>query len=421
MYQVRTDPYQRVLGVPGIRAVYGLNLLARIPVTAAPTALTLRVVLGLHRGFAASGLVAAAVALGAAAGSPLIGRMIDHRGARATLALTTVAQIVFWSAASVLPYAWLIPAAFAGGALSLPVFSLARQSVAALLPPADRQAGLSLDSMSVEVSFAIGPAMGVVAVTRLGSAPAMLVIGAAVAVAGLGLMALDPPTVGPDEGQAGRRASDGRAADDRTAPGPATPAPTTQRLTPTAVAALLATAGATFTLSGTDISLTASMRSFGHVGLLGVVVATWCMASLLGGFTYGLLHRRIEPLLLLILLAGLTVLLALAGSWWALLLLAVPSGLFCAPLLSSTAEVMTRVPPERRGRSLGLHTSALTLGNAAGAPLAGAAVDRWSSAGGFVTIGVLGAVLAALTLGAVHLRRSHSAPRETVDTGAALR
>jgi predicted MFS family arabinose efflux permease len=411
MYQVRTDPYQRVLGVPGIRAVYGLNLLARIPVTAAPTALTLRVVLGLHRGFAASGLVAAAVALGAAAGSPLIGRMIDRRGARATLALTTVAQIIFWSAASVLPFTWLIPAAFAGGALSLPVFSLARQSVAALLTPGDRQAGLSLDSMSVEISFAIGPAMGVVAVTRLGSAPAMLVIGAAVAVAGLGLIALDPPTIGPDEGPVGRRAADAQAADDRAA----------RWLTPTAVAALLATAGATFTLSGTDIGLTASMRAFGHVGLLGVVVATWCMASLIGGFTYGLLHRRLEPLLLLILLAGLTVLLALAGSWWALLILAVPSGLFCAPLLSSTAEVMTRVPPERRGRSLGLHTSALTLGNAAGAPLAGAAVDRWSPAGGFVTIGVLGAVLAALTLGAVHLRRNRLGPREAMNPEGAVR
>jgi MFS family permease len=408
MHQVRTDPYQRVLGVPGIRAVYGLNLLARIPVTAAPTALTLRVVLGLHRGFAASGLVAAAVALGATAGSPLIGRMIDHRGARATLVLTTMAQIVFWSAASVLPFAMLVPAAFVGGALSLPVFSLARQSVAALLPPGDRQAGLSLDSMSVEISFAIGPAMGVVAVTRLGSSPAMLVIGAAVAVAGLGLIALDPPTVGPGEGTA---ADGGRAGDDRTA----------RWLTPTAAAALLATAGATFTLSGTDIGLTASMRAFGHVGLLGVVVATWCMASLLGGFTYGLLYRRLEPLLLLILLAGLTVLLALAGSWWTLLLLAVPSGLFCAPLLSATAEVMTRVPSERRGRSLGLHTSALTLGNAAGAPLAGVAVDRWSPAGGFVTIGVLGAVLAALTLGAVHLRRRRRAPEEPILSQAAVR
>jgi predicted MFS family arabinose efflux permease len=180
-------------------------------------------------------------------------------------------------------------------------------------------------------------------------------------------------------------------------------------------------AGATFTLSGTDIGLTASMRAFGHVGLLGVVVATWSMASLLGGFTYGMLHRRREPLILLILLATLTVLLALAGSWWALLLLAIPSGLFCAPLLSSTAEVMTRVAPERRGRSLGLHTSALTLGNAAGAPLAGAAVDRWSPAGGFITVGVSGAVLAAVALVAVHLRRGRRAPRGETMTEPALR
>ena len=41
------------------------------------------------------------------------------------------------------------------------------------LPDPDRQAGMSLDSMSVEVSYSIGPALGVVAVTRLGSSTAM--------------------------------------------------------------------------------------------------------------------------------------------------------------------------------------------------------------------------------------------------------
>ena len=76
-----------------------------------------------------------------------------------------------------LPYDWLLPASFVGGTLSLPVFSLVRQAIAALLPDGDRQAGMTLDSMSVEVSYSIGPAIGVVAVTRLGSSTAMLVIG----------------------------------------------------------------------------------------------------------------------------------------------------------------------------------------------------------------------------------------------------
>jgi MFS family permease len=171
------------------------------------------------------------------------------------------------------------------------------------------------------------------------------------------------------------------------------------------MAALLATSGATLTLSGTDIALTASMRAFSHVDLLGLVVAAWAFASMVGGFIYGTMSKRWDPLLLLVLLTSLTVLMFFAGSWWTLLLLALPSGLFCAPLISSTVEVIAgSVAPERRGRALGVHTSALMLGNAAGAPLTGAVIDRASPGVGFVAIGVLGTVLAVTALTVRHLR-----------------
>jgi MFS family permease len=407
MTQVRTAPYARVLRVPGTRPLYGLALVSRIPVTAAPTALTLRVVLGLHKGFAESGLVAAAVALGMAFGAPLLGRLVDRRGARTVLILTTLAQALFWGLAGRLTYMGLVPAAFVAGALSLPVFSLTRQAIAALLPASDRQAGMSLDSMSVEISYSIGPALGVVAVTRLGSSAAMLIIGSAVVVAGIGLILFDPPTAPIDDPL------------EASGPHPATSA--TARgswLTPLAVAALVATAGATFTLSGTDIALTASMRAFGHVGLLGLVVAAWCLASLAGGFVYGTMPRRRDPLLLLVLLAALTVIMVLAGSWWALLLLSIPSGLFCAPLMSSTVEVIAgSVPPEMRGRALGVHTSALTLGSAAGAPLTGWAIDQTSPSAGFVAIGALGTILALGALAVRHHRSSRpSRGRVRVDS-----
>jgi MFS family permease len=410
---VGTAPYARVLRAPGVRALYLLALVSRIPVTAAPISLTLRVVLGLHEGFAKSGLVAAAVALGMACGAPLLGRVIDRRGARTVLIITTVAQAVFWALASKLPFAWLLPAAFVGGSLSLPVFSLIRQAIAALLPERDHQAGMSLDSMSVEVSFSFGPALGVVAVTRLGSSTAMLVIGAAVVAAGIGLILFDPPTA-PDTGipgaadaaEAPREGERRRATRSTTAE-----VPPARWVTPTAIAALVATSGATLTLSGTDIALTASMRAFGHVGLLGLVVAAWAFASLAGGFAYGTMSRRWDPLLILVLLAGLTVLMALARSWWALLLLCLPSGVFCAPLISSTVEIIAgAVPLEMRGRALGVHTSALTLGSAAGAPLTGWVIDRASPGAGFVAIGALGTGLAVTALVTRHRRSRNLRP-----------
>jgi MFS family permease len=396
---VRTDLYRRVLALPGARSLYGLSLLARIPVTAIPTALTLRVVLGLHRNFADAGFVAAAEALGVAFGAPLLGRMVDRRGARLVLAFSTSAGVAFWTAAAWLPFGWLLPAAFLAGALSLPAFSIPRQAMVALLPLEYRQAGLSLDSMSVEVSYSIGPALGVIAVTQLGSGPAMWAIGASLLAAGIGLMVLNPATVPASTPEGEPTAS---------------PASDPRRwwLAPVVVAALVATCGAVFTLSGTEIALTASMRAFGHIGLLGVVVAAWCFASLLGGFAYGTMSKRRDPLLLLALLAALTIPLALAGSWWALLLLAIPSGLFCAPLLSATAEVMARVsPPGSRGRALGLHTSALTFGGALGAPFAGAVIDGWTPAAGFVAVGVLGLLLALAALAVVQLRGRPAALR----------
>jgi predicted MFS family arabinose efflux permease len=392
MGRMRTDRYRRVLRVPGARSLYGLSLIARIPVTAAPTALMLRVVLGLHRNFAEAGLVAAVLAFGAAFGAPLLGRLVDQRGARTTLVLTALSEGIFWTAAAWLAFPWLAPIAFVGGALSLPAFSLPRQAIAAMLPADDRQAGMSLDSMSVEISYSLGPALGVVAVTQLGSATAMLIMGASLVLAGIGLIVIDPVTTSADALQAETEEH--------------SPMNSSRWwLSPVTLATLVATAGATFALSGADISFTASMRAFGHIGLLGLVIAVWCLASLVGGFLYGTMSQRRDPLLLLFLLAVLTIPLALAGSWWALLLLTIPSGIFCAPLLSSTAEVMAHAsPPEHRGRAMGIHTSALTLGSALGAPLAGVAIDRWSPASGFVAVGILGSLLALLALAVVRIQ-----------------
>jgi MFS family permease len=147
------------------------------------------------------------------------------------------------------------------------------------------------------------------------------------------------------------------------------------------------------------------MRAFGHVGILGLVIAAWAFASLVGGFIYGGMSKRWDPLLLLAFLGSLTVLMVLAGSWWTLLLLTIPSGLFCAPLITSTVEVIAgSVSSERRGRALGVHTSALMLGSAAGAPLTGLVIDSTSPRVGFVAIGVLGAALAVIALTVRHLR-----------------
>jgi MFS family permease len=403
---MRLTAYRAVLARPGVRPLLLTTLIARIPVTAAPVVLTLHVVLDLHRGFAAAGTVAACTMIGGAIGAPFIGRSLDRYGLAPVLIFTTAVEAAFWALSAALSYGWLLPAAFLLGLMGLPVFTIARQALAALVSPKQRQAAFSLDSISVEISFGIGPAAGVVVLTRAGSTVTLLLIAVAVLAAGGALLVLNPPVRG-EEGvapSAGRRRS-------RQVP-PAQPAaPWRTWFGPRVFAVLVATAGATMTLAGTDVAITATMRSFHEVGLLGVVIAVWAVASMIGGFVYGLLGRAIDSLVLLVLLAGLTVLAAGASTWGLLAVLVVPSGFFCAPLISATAAALTdRTPASVRGQVLGLHASALTVGNGVGAPLVGLIVDRTSPRTGFVGIGGLGAALAGLALAALALAARRRAP-----------
>ncbi|HEX2771027.1 MAG TPA: MFS transporter, partial [Micromonosporaceae bacterium] len=136
--EVRTTmtlkPYREALALPGIRSLLFVAILARVPVMAAGVTLTLHVVLELGRGYAAAGLVGTALTVGAAVGAPWLGRLVDRHGLRPVLAVSTVAEAVFWAAAPVLPYPALLGAAFFGGLLQLPVFSVVRQSIAAITP-----------------------------------------------------------------------------------------------------------------------------------------------------------------------------------------------------------------------------------------------------------------------------------------------
>jgi len=387
---VSLTPYRRVLARPGVRALLVLAILARIPITAAPVVLTLHVVLDLGRGFAASGLLAAAFAVGGAVGAPLLGRAIDRLGLRPVLLLTTAVDGAFWLAAPALPYAALLPAAVVGGLLAIPIFSLTRQALAAMVSPAERQAGFSLDSMSVELSFAIGPALGIVLLTATGSTVTLLSAAVLIIGSGVAMIVLDPPVHG-EEGVAASAGSRARPF--------ARKVPVRSWLRAPVAAVLLVTFATTFTVVGTDTGLTAVMRGFDAVPLLGLVFAIWCLASLVGGFVYGASGRRVSPPAMLALLAVLCLPVVFAQNWWTLALLVIPTGLFCAPLISLTAEELTRrTPADVRGLVMGIHGSALTVGNALGAPIIGLVVDAGPPRYGFVAIGVLGLGLAGVSV-----------------------
>jgi predicted MFS family arabinose efflux permease len=404
------DPYRRVFAVPGVRPLMLVALVARIPVIAAGITLTLHVVLDLHRGYGAAGLVGTASTVGTALGSPLLGRIVDRHGLRLMLASTIVAEAAFWGVAPLLSYPALLVTAFLAGLLTLPIFSVVRQSIAALVGEADRRAAFALDSMSTELSYMAGPTLAVLVVAQVSARAAMFAVGAAIVLAGVGLFALNPPT----------REAGGAAGE---------PAPVRRRdwlLRPRLVAVLLVAMSTTVVLAGTDVSVVAVLRGAGQMSWTGLVLAAWGATSMVGGFVHGAVRRPLPPAMLLGLLGLLTIPVGIAagGGWWALCLALIPAGTLCAPTLAATVDGVSRlVPAAARGEAMGLHGSALTIGIAIGAPLAGAVIDASGPAWGFAVSGLAGTVAAAVALPAqrrhrLAAQRAQPAPEQLAEQRA---
>lgn len=373
----RASPYREVLRLPGVPALTMVAMLTRIPTGAAAITLTLHVVLTLELGYAAAGTVGAASTIGMAIGAPLLGRLIDMRGLRTVVAIGVLAEALFWSLAPTLPYPALMVGGLACGVLGLPVYSVIRQAIAATVPEQQRRPAYAIDSMSVELSYIVGPAVGTFLVLQFGSTVALWAVGAGWLISGAALWLLNPPTRVPAE------------ADDPPAP------PLREWLDRRLFAALLATFAAVVVVFGTELSLIAGLQGRGQEGWIPAVLTVWCLASLTGGFCYGALPRSPTLPLLTGGMAAATLPVALGGPWWSFALLLIPAGLLCAPTLAASAVAVANLAPEHaRGVVSGLHGSSITLGAAAGTPLAGLLIDLASPAVAIVTVGLIGVAVA---------------------------
>jgi MFS family permease len=376
--------YRRVFALPGVGTLLALMFAARIPVSATSMVLTLHVVLTLHHSYGAAGLVGAAGTVGLAVGAPLTGRFVDAFGLRGMVVITTVGYGAYWLTAWLLPYPMLLVLSFAGGLLALPVMSIGRQALAALVPESDRRAAFSLDSVSVEMSFMVGPAAGVLVATRVSTMAAVISVGCLLVLAGGALYVVNPPVRGVHDAEEV----------DGVRP------PRGQWLRPALLAVLAAGCGAVFILAGMEVAVVAALRGTGELSWTGVVTISMCVASAVGGVVYGALRRTPGPLVLVVLLGLLALPVGFTGGqWWVLALVSVPSNLMCAPALAATGDSVSRLAPASvRGEAMGLHSSALTLGGALGSPVVGTVVDHFGPAGGFVAAGLGGVVIAAIAI-----------------------
>jgi MFS family permease len=422
--------YKELLAVRPIRRLLIVGMIARVPHSAAGVLLTLHIVLTLGQGYAAAGAAAAVMTIGIALGAPWRGRRVDTVGLRRALIPSVVSEAVIWSIVPHVPYEWLLALVFVGGLLTLPIFSVVRQSLGVLAGGEQRRTAFALDAITTELVFMIGPAVGAIVATTGYSVIGLTVVGLSTSVAGLCLMWFNPPTRSavPDEDYQADQQEGAEVA--VVAAAPAHLQEAAAELAPlaaggvrrsglrhkvahnfvwftAAVAAVFAVAaGAGMVLSGTDVGIVAALEIGGHQAEIGLVFIFWCAASVVGGLIYGAMHRPVSPMLLLLGMAALTIPMGFAQDTLTLCLLSLLPGLLCAPVLSAASEKVADLVEEgRRGEAMGWYGSALTAGVALGAPLAGVFIDGIGPSAGFVSVGTAGVVLCLLGLVLQHRRR----------------
>jgi MFS family permease len=374
--------YRRVLALPGVARTMLMMFIIGLPLTAAGVTMTLHVLHDLGRGYAEAGLVGAAVTIGTGIGSPLIGKMLDRYGLRPVAACCGIGSTMLWCALPFVPYEALLAMVLPAAVLSLPVGSLSRQFLTTLVPQDLRRPAFTLNTILVELSFIVGPAVSVLVIGAYSPTLALLGIGVWRGLNCLAVYIANWPIRTREE-----KAQEAVAS-----------SPPQSWLRGPFVGALLISMGALFVLNGTEMAVIATLRAHDRVELIGLVMGGMAIASIVGGVIYGALHRSWSQgalaLWLGLLLAPVGL---LADSLWLLLPALIPMNLFCTPALAASSETVARLAPSQvRGLAMGLQDAAIRLGQALGGIVTGFAIDYASPAWGFFAAGMGGVCLTAL-------------------------
>ena len=393
--------YRAFLGTRHVPALLGTALVARLPVGLSALALVL--FLEARTGsFAVAGLVAGALTIGAAIGTPLQGRLVDARGARRVLLPTSLVHaaglgaLVYLGHSGAGVLAMMLVAALAGAALP-PVSSVTR-SLWPVLLAGDAgllNAAFALDSVLVEMVFVVGPVLAA-GIAVLADPAGALAVSAAAVVIGTAAFTSLRPVRDMERSPQVRRGLLGAldSAGMRTL--------------------ALVTLPVGFALGAIEITLPAYGEARGAAAWAGLLLGVHALGSAAGGLIYGGRSRRRKLHDSYVRLAALLPLgflpLAAVTPVPAMALLLFAAGAVIAPLLATGYQLVGDVAPA--GMITEAYTwsvTALVTGVAAGSAVTGALVEGAGWRSGFVV------AVAAATMAAV----AAVARRPTLAAGAA--
>jgi MFS family permease len=383
-------PYLDVLSLPGARSFAFPGILARLPMSMVNLAIVVMVAQKTGS-FAIAGAVSAAYEVCYAGAGPALARIADRRGQRFILLpalVVNVAGLLGLVLTSLLdwPTAVFFPFAILAGCAAMPFTSFVRMRWSVLLGgTAGLATALAFESICDEAVFMAGPVL----VTTLAALTATAGLWAAIIFVTIGTLlfvrarATEPPPSPPHHHRGAVRI-----------PGMLT------------VAGAYVALGACF---GTvDVTMVAFATEHGWRSIAGLLLAMVAFGSLLAGLVYGSRTWRRDigsmfTLALCLLVVG-TVLLSLprSGPW--MIPAALLAGVAISPTLISGSGVIDRVVPAAvRTEGFALGSSAINVGAAIGAAVAGPFIDAFGASKAFVICPVA-ALIAAIV--ATSRRRS---------------
>jgi MFS family permease len=372
---IPSSPAVAALRSPGVARLLLLSLVARAPEAVIGLLFLLRT-RDLGGSYALAGAVSAAAGVGMAFGAPLLGRAIDRVGQPVVLVLSVTIASVTALVAGLLPNsspAWiLLPFALVSGAFQPPIAPCLRALFGHIVPdPTVRHAALAVEASTQEITFMVGPLVFISLIAAHDPALGLITASVALFLATV-LFARSP------ESRAMPATRERRSAG-------ASP------LKRASIRTLLAiTTGIGFTFGAAEVAISASAEEAGRPAALGLLLAAYCIGSLVAGLWSAHHGPASSPIrALLVLLAASTVghgLLAVAPNLWTVGAVLVVAGAAIAPLFATVYGLCGKLAAE------GTVTEAFTwLGSGM---FAGAAFGA-AAAGGLVSLASPAAAFAA--------------------------
>lgn len=396
------NPYLQVLRTPHALPMVLAAFIGRLPLSMVGLGSVL-LVASETGSYGLGGAVAAVGAVTTAIAGPLLGRWADRSGQRRVLLPVLVvfvaAGLVFLFSVREAWSLWIVfaSAGVAGGCIP-PVSSMIRVRWTHLLRGSHRlPTALAMESVVDEFVFIVGPVL-VTFLSTTGHATSGVVTAFILATVGSLLFAAQRRTEPEPHGHTGRQ-------------GPSAIRTRGLRVlfvVGTAVGAILGTL---------EIALVAFADEQGARALSGVLIAGLAVGSMLSGIGWGVVHWRVPlRLRLVVALAVLTVLtvpLMLVRDVWLMVPFVVVAGIAVSPsLISSFTLAELLVPRAAVTEAFTWIGTALGLGVALGASVAGKLVDVYGANTAFVVATIsagIAAVVVAVFQRLLHVPAEHVA------------